>query len=168
MTDKHWELINQHLPKRKRSRKGGRPPLDDRQCFEGILWMLWTGAPGSALPTRYGSKSAVHRRLQDWATSAVLLTRWRAFLDQLSDQQQVDWDECVLEGMFIRAQTGVRWSGRRTAGREHSLGYGPRARGLRAAYPWRRLPRRQCSWLKRHWPTAKLKQASASEASQSD
>ena len=120
MTAKQWELINPHLPKRKRARKGGRPPLDDRKGVEGILWILWTGAPWSALPTRSGAKSAVHRRLQDWATSEVLLTRWRAFLDQRSDQQKVDWDECVIDGMFIRAKNGVRWSGRRKAGREQS------------------------------------------------
>ena len=48
-----------------------------------------TGAPWSELPTRYGSKSAVHCRLQAWTDSAVLLTLWRAFLDQIFDQQKV-------------------------------------------------------------------------------
>jgi transposase len=27
VTDRQWEAIKQHLPKRRRSRKGGRPPL---------------------------------------------------------------------------------------------------------------------------------------------
>lgn len=61
--NQQWEAIKVHLPNRKRTCKGGRPPLTDRQCFEGILWILWTGAPWSELPARYGSKSAVHRRL---------------------------------------------------------------------------------------------------------
>lgn len=47
ITDKQWKAIEPHLPKRKRSRKGGRPPANDRKCFEGILWILWTGAPWS-------------------------------------------------------------------------------------------------------------------------
>src|SRR5215213_8081311 len=84
VTDKQWKLIEAQLPRRKRSRCGGRPPLSDRQCFEGILWILWTGAPWSELPPRYGSKSAVHRRLSGWAESGVLLNLWRAFLDQLT------------------------------------------------------------------------------------
>ncbi len=27
-------------------------PADDRQCFEGILWILWAGAPWSEWPKR--------------------------------------------------------------------------------------------------------------------
>ncbi len=50
VTDKQWHKIEAHLPKRKRSQRGGRPPLSERQCFEGILWILWTGAPWSELP----------------------------------------------------------------------------------------------------------------------
>ena len=79
VTNQQWELIPQHFPARKRSRKGGRPPLDDRTCFEGMLWILWTGAPWSELPERYGFKSALHRRLKEWAARAVLLNLWRAF-----------------------------------------------------------------------------------------
>jgi transposase len=70
------------------AREGGRA-LDERKCFEGILWILWTGAPWSELPERYGSKSAVHRRLKEWAETDVLLNLWRAFLDLLSGRQKV-------------------------------------------------------------------------------
>ncbi|MBS1812168.1 MAG: transposase [Acidobacteria bacterium] len=121
VTNQQWEAIKVHLPKRQRTRKGGRPPLADRQCFEGILWILWTGAPWSELPARYGSKSAVHRRLQEWAEKDVLLKLRRAFLNQLSDQQKVRWDECFIDGMFIRAKKGARWSGRLRVAREQSL-----------------------------------------------
>lgn len=155
VTDKQWSAIKQHLPKRRRNRKGGRPPLDDRKCFEGILWILWTGAPWSELPERYGSKSAVHRRLKEWAEGDVLLNLWRAFLNQLSDQQKVRWDECFIDGMFIRAKKGVRWSGRLKSAREQSLWYWPMARVLRSEYTWRRLPRRRSSWSKRRLPASR-------------
>lgn len=59
-TDTPWKLMAAPLPLRRRHRRGGRPPLSDRRCFEGILWVLWTGAPWSARPTRYGSKRAGH------------------------------------------------------------------------------------------------------------
>jgi transposase len=32
VTDKQWQLIKAQLPKPKPSRKGGRPPLDERRC----------------------------------------------------------------------------------------------------------------------------------------
>lgn len=38
VTDKQLKLIELRLPKRKPNPKGGRPPVDDRRCFEGILW----------------------------------------------------------------------------------------------------------------------------------
>ena len=44
LTDKQWERIEPHLPPRPRSGKGGRPPADDRDCLEGILWVLRSGA----------------------------------------------------------------------------------------------------------------------------
>lgn len=143
VTDKQWELIKAELPRRKRPKKGGRPPADDRQCFEGILWILWTGAPWSELPERYGSKSTVHRRLKEWAESDVLLKMWRAFLDQLDDRKKVRWDECFIDGMFIQAKKGARWSGRLKEAREQSSWYWPMARVLRSEYTWRRLPRRK-------------------------
>jgi transposase len=143
VTDKQWELIKAELPRPKRRKKGGRPPADDRKCFEGILWILWTGAPWSELPERYGPKSTVHRRLKQWAESDVLLNMWRAFLDQLDDRKKVRWDECFIDGMFITAKKGVRWSGRLKEAREQSSWYWPMARVLRSEYTWRRLPRRK-------------------------
>jgi transposase len=73
VTDTQWKLIEAQLSERTPDKRCGRPPLSDRQCFEGILWILWTGAPWSALPARYGSKRAVHRRLSARAASGVLV-----------------------------------------------------------------------------------------------
>jgi transposase len=108
VTDKQWQLIEPHFPRRKRSNRGGRPPLSDRQCFEGLVWSLWTGAPWSERPARYGSKSAVHRRLCQWAQTGVLLTLWRAFLDHLNDAKKLRWNECFVDGMFVGAKKGAR------------------------------------------------------------
>lgn len=150
VSDKQWELIKQHLPKRRRSRKGGRPPLDDRKCFEGILWILWAGAPWSELPGKYGSKSAVHRRLSEWAESGVLLNLWRAFLDQLNDDKKIRWNECFVDGMFVAAKKGATVWVRPNAARGQSLWYWQMARVLRSEYAWRRLPRRKSNSLKEH------------------
>lgn len=106
VTDRQWAVIEPHLPRTPRKRGRGRPPADARRCFEGILWILWTGAPWSALPPRYGSKSTVHRRLIQWACTGVLLNLWRAFLTQLNDRQRVRWDECFVDGTFVVAKKG--------------------------------------------------------------
>jgi transposase len=149
VTDKQWKLIEAQLPKRKPDKRGGRPPLSDRQCFEGILWILWTGAPWSELPERYGSKSAVHRRLSEWAESEVLLNLWRALLDQLNDARKIRWNECFGDGMFVTAKKGATVWARPNAARGQSLWYWQMARVLRSEYAWRRLPRRKSSSLKK-------------------
>ena len=143
VTDKQWKLIEAQLPKRPPNTRGGRPPLSDRQCFEGILWILWTGAPWSELPERYGSKSAVHRRLAAWVESGVLLNVWRAFLDQLNDARKMRWNECFVDGMFVVANKGATVWARPSAARGRSLWYWQMARVLRSESAWRRLPRRK-------------------------
>src|SRR4030067_447721 len=106
LSEKQWSAIRPHMPKRRRASRRGRPPADARLCFEGILWILWTGAPWSELPRRYGTKSTVHRRLCEWAYTGVLLDLWRAFLTELDDRQRVRWDECFIDGTFVTAKKG--------------------------------------------------------------
>ncbi|GAB4109703.1 MAG: hypothetical protein Kow00105_18450 [Phycisphaeraceae bacterium] len=44
LTDEQWNKIEPLLPKPKPSPQGGRKRLSDRRCFEGILWVLRSGA----------------------------------------------------------------------------------------------------------------------------
>ena len=150
VTDSQWQHIAAQLPKRQPSRRGGRPRLSDRQCFEGILWIVWTGAPWSELPARYGSKSAVHSRLSEWAASGVLLALWRALLDQLNDARQIRWNECFVDGMFVPAKKGANVWAQPNAARGRSLWFWQMARVLRSEYSWRRLPRRKSHSLRGH------------------
>ena len=159
VTDAQWEKVKEQLPVRKKpwrkkDRKGGRPPLDDRQCFEGILWILWTGAQWSELPPRYGSKSAVHRRLMKWTDDGTLEKIWRAFLAQLQEKEQVRWDECFVDGFFASAKKGGAWSEKPSEARERSLWYWLMARVLRSDFTWTRRPhRRSGSSSKRSRPS---------------
>ncbi len=107
VTDAQWEESRVRLPKAKRSPQGGRPRADDRKCFEGLLWILWTGAPWSALLRESGAKSTAHRRRAEWTADETLLNLWRAFLARLSERQQVRWDECFIDGTFIMAKKGA-------------------------------------------------------------
>ncbi len=47
LTDEAWDLIKHLFPKRAET---GRPPVDRRLVFDGILWILRTGAPWRDLP----------------------------------------------------------------------------------------------------------------------
>ena len=93
LSDNQWARIKKVIPPRKRPWKKksrrGRKPVDDRKCFEGILWILWTGSPWIALPKIYGAKSTVHRRLKTWAESGVMERLWRTFLVELEENDQL-------------------------------------------------------------------------------
>jgi len=45
LTDKQWEIIGPIFPKNQsKAGKRGRPPVNKRTVFNGILWILRTGA----------------------------------------------------------------------------------------------------------------------------
>jgi transposase len=143
LSDKQWELIEKQLPAAKPKPKGGRPRVSDRQCFEGILWILWTGAPWSELPREYGSLSTVWRRLRAWEEAGVFLNLWRAFLAQLNDRHKIRWDECFADGSFAPAKKGALKSERLSAARAQSGWFWSMARVLRWEHTWTRPPRRK-------------------------
>ena len=150
LTDRQWKLIQPHLPPRKINPKGGRPWADNRKCFEGILWILWTGAPWSELPRRYGSPTTCWRRLREWEESGVLLEPWRAFLADLNERGKIRWDECFVDGSFAPAKKGGRAWARPSAARARSGWFWQMARVLRWEHTWtRHRRRRSSSWAKR-------------------
>jgi transposase len=85
LTDEQWAKIEPFLPKHRKSKKGGRPWANDRKVFEGILWILRTGATWSDLPKEFPSPSTCWRRLREWEEQDVWLDAWRAFLGQLDE-----------------------------------------------------------------------------------
>lgn len=143
LSEAQWDKVRDHLPKPPARPKGGRPRVEDRRCFEGILWVLWTGAPWSELPPRYGSATTCWRRLKTWEELGVLLELWRAFLAELNDQQKIRWNECFVDGSFAPAKKGGPVSAPPSAARERSGWYWPMARVLRWEHTWTRRPRRR-------------------------
>ncbi len=101
-----WKLLEPLIPKAKRSRKGGRPAMDNRQVLEGILWVLRTGARWQDLPDRYPSASTCWRRLRLWEEHGVWLDVWRKFLFMLDEKGALDWQEAFIDGSFAPAKKG--------------------------------------------------------------
>jgi len=73
--DRLWVRIAPLLPKRRRSPKGGRPPVPDRAALSGILFVLRSGIPWEMLHREMGCGSGMTcwRRLRDWNEAGV----WR-------------------------------------------------------------------------------------------
>ena len=120
LTDEQWEHIRPFIPERESSPKGGRPPADDRKCFEGILWVLRSGARWRDLPDEFPSPSTCWRRMNEWMDAGVFIEMWYAFLDRLDQQGRLDWDEVFVDGSFAPAKKGASTLGKQSVEREPS------------------------------------------------
>ena len=144
VSEAQWAQIRVHLPPTTTASTGRTTAaVEDRRCFEGILWVLWTGAPWSELPPRYGSPSTCWRRLRKWEQDGTLLKLWRALLSQLNDAQKIRWDECFADGSFAPAKKGGSPSARPNAAKARSGWLWSMARVLRWEHTWTRRVRRK-------------------------
>src|SRR4030095_5165892 len=107
LTDEQWERIAPHLPDHTPSPKGGRPRVDERECLEGILWLLRTGSRWQDIPLDLPSGSTCWRRLQEWAGEEVLAELHAILIEELNELGKLDFDELLADATFIRTQKGA-------------------------------------------------------------
>ena len=143
LTDAQWAKIEPLLPKFKASRKGGRKPVDNRPVFEGILWVLRSGARWEDLPPEYPSPTTCWRRLRDWEDEDVWLTIWRRFLGELDEKGQLDWAETFADGSFAPAKKGAPASEKPNAERVRSGWWWSTAKVFLSETTWTRPVRRK-------------------------
>ncbi len=79
----------------------------NRDVFEGIAWVLRSGAWWQDLPKVYPSPSTCWRRLQEWEEQGLWLKIWRKFLSELEEQGQLEWEETFADGSFAPAKKGA-------------------------------------------------------------
>src|SRR5688572_27300837 len=117
LTDEQWERIAPYFPKHPPSPKGGRPRARDRDCLEGILWLVRSGARWQDIPVDLPSGSTCWRRLREWAAEGVLERIQAVLVRELDALGRVDLDELLADATFIRAKKGVWRSARPSAAR---------------------------------------------------
>jgi len=143
VTDAQWARIEPLLPKFKRSVKGGRKPVDNRRVFEGILWVLRSGARWKDLPSEYPSPTTCWRRLRDWEEQEIWLKAWRTFLGELDAKGELDWAETFADGSCAPAKKGAPASERPNAERVRSGWWWSTAKVFLSETTWTRPVRRK-------------------------
>lgn len=113
LTDELWDAISPYIPKRNPSPKGGRPPVSDRDCLEGILFLLKEGLRWQSLPTKMGcgSGSTCWRRFHAWTQAGVWSKAHRQMLEALGTQGMLNLEREVIDSASTRAQKGGRTPG---------------------------------------------------------
>lgn len=99
LSDAQWELIKDLFPKQRRGGKWN----DHRTTFNGILWILRTGAPWRDLPERYGKWQSVCDRFNRSRKSGAFDRILKALRIRLDKDGLIDWDMWCVDGSSVRA-----------------------------------------------------------------
>lgn len=94
-----WKLIASLFPKQQRGGKWN----DHRLMFDGILWVLRTGAPWRDLPERYGKWGSVYHRFNRWRKDGTFDRVLKALRIRLDKDGYIDWDLWCVDGSNVRA-----------------------------------------------------------------
>ncbi|MEX5259991.1 IS5 family transposase [Kocuria sp. CPCC 205263] len=112
--DRLWEPIAPLLPPPAPARGPcGRPRIDDRAALEGILFVLHTGCRWRDLPVELGCGSGhtAWRRLHHWQQAGVWEQLHRAVLEELSEEEILDWSGASIDSVSVRAKGGGELTG---------------------------------------------------------
>jgi transposase len=105
--DELWEAVRPLLPDHPPDPRGGRPRVDDRVCFNAIVFVLVTGIAWRHLPREMGcSPATAHRRLSAWQRAGVWQRLHQELLRALNAAGRIDWSSSVIDASHIRALLG--------------------------------------------------------------
>ena len=127
LTDEQWSLISDLFPEKPVGPKGGRRRVNSRACFEGILWVLRSGARWKDMPPRFPSYATYWRRFAEWSCDEIWDVALRRLLDALEEKGKINWKEGFADGTFASAKKGVISSVRPSVARAPNSWYSPTA-----------------------------------------
>jgi transposase len=109
VSDQLWAQMQGCLRPRKNTHRfgGGRPPRADRDCFNAIYFVLYTGCQWKALDvTGICPGSTAHDRFQRWGQDGTFLRFWHAGLLTYDELKGVDWSFLAMDGAMTKAPLG--------------------------------------------------------------
>ena len=137
-----WRMVRRQLDERQwgkieavlvAGRGAGRPPKDNRNFIEAVLWWRRTGVPWRDLPDDFGPWKTVFNRFDRWSKAG----KWTQLFQALQTDRDDEWhsiDSTINRAPSTpRAERGGRRAGHRSLSRR-PLHEGPRG-GRRARTP---------------------------------
>jgi transposase len=86
----------------------GRRRADAVQVFEGILWLLTSGARWEDIDKkRYASYQTCHRYFQEWVQAGVFQKALQTLVREMEDEGLLKLHESFLDGCFVPAKKGA-------------------------------------------------------------
>jgi len=106
--DALWARLAPLLVVVKPRKKPGRPRTNDRPLFDGVIWVLRTGAQWSAVPRTFGPKSTVHDRFQEWVCTGAFARAWTLLLEEYDEFVGFDLPWQSADGCLVKAPRGKK------------------------------------------------------------
>ncbi len=103
-----WRRLAPLLVVDKPRKKPGRPRHDDRPLFDGVIWVLRTGAQWQEMPPVFGPKSTVHARFQEWVHTGAFAHAWTLLLAEYDEFVGLDLHWNAADGCLVKAPLGKR------------------------------------------------------------
>jgi len=106
--DALWARLAPLLTIDKPRKTPGRPRRDDRVLFDGLIWVLRTGAQWAAWPAEFGPKSTCHARFQEWVQAGAFARAWALLLEEYDDLAGLEWRWQAADGCLVKAPLGKK------------------------------------------------------------
>jgi transposase len=109
VSDELWAVLQPLLPVHVNTHRfgGGRPRVPDRQCADGIFYVLRTGCQWKALDqTDLCAGSTAHDRYQEWVAAGVFLKLWQVGVERFDELKGIDWEWVSMDGAMTKAPLG--------------------------------------------------------------
>ena len=95
------------LPQYQQKRMG-RKRADTVRVFEGIVWLLTSGARWEDIDKKkYASFQTCHRYFQEWVADGVFQEALLTLTQELEEARLLQLHESFLEGCFVPAKKGA-------------------------------------------------------------
>lgn len=101
-------ILKEHDPEP----RTGRPRIDQRKAFDGIIFILRSGCQWNRLPRKFGSDSSVHRTFQRWVRLGVFQKLWSALVSYARRLGLVEFDWQSADCSMGKARFGGGMSAR--------------------------------------------------------
>ena len=122
LTEAEWRILKVLLPVERKPGKRGRarPPEDNRNLINGILWRLRTGAPWRDVPEKCGKWNSIYRRFLRWSKSGVCESVATALAETMAESGHYNIDSTTVrahvsaaggKGGFINELLAARGAG---------------------------------------------------------
>lgn len=95
-------ILKEHDPEP----RTGRPRIDQRKAFDGIIFILRSGCQWNRLPREFGADSSVHRTFQRWVRLGVFQKLWAALVAYARRLGLVEFDWQSADCSMGKARQG--------------------------------------------------------------